>query len=204
MAMKKPRILIHPLFFLLFLFLFSSENKGEPLLFLLAVLLHESGHLFAIFFFGYPLDCLILTPVGAKICFHQPWIPYRREIRLYLCGPFANFLGCAVALIWVRIRMSREGLFFFFCNLLLALLNLLPIRGLDGERALFAFICLKGEEGTAYRVGTAVSLALLALLTMGGIFLWQREQNPTLLFFSLSLLGEHLPKRQKKKAAMLS
>ncbi len=186
-----------------FLLLFWQCRPFEILLFLLAAALHELGHLLAML-------CLRCRPAkfsfsigGAKIETDAPLLSYRREIVLFLSGPLANLLGCAAAFLWIRTQLSEPSLYFFFCNTLFCLINLIPIRGLDGERALSAFLSLYWEVGWVFWFSFWISrLFLLSLLGLG-LFLFIEVKNGSLLLLAFSLLLEDVA-GQRKKATNIS
>lgn len=69
------------------------------------------------------------------------YLPYRDELCIAAAGPLANFLAamCTVALV-ALVGAFDGALFFTVCNLALALLNLMPVSGLDGGRMLSALV----------------------------------------------------------------
>ena len=197
------RFFLDSIFLIPFLILFWHCRPFEILLFLLAATLHESGHLLTM----HCLHCrpakFTLSPAGAKIETDAPLLSYRREILLFLSGPFANLLGCVGAFFWIRMHLSEPALYFFFCNFLLALLNLIPIRGLDGERSLSAFLSLFWEPGTVFWFSFWVSRFFLLFLWGLGVFLFMKIKNSSLLLLTVSLLLEEIS-GQRKKATSIS
>jgi len=193
-----------------FLFLLYESSFSELCLFLFSALLHEAGHVFAIRSLGYRAGGMHLFPAGAVLSVKADLIPYRRQLLLYLAGPFANFLCCGFALFLIRIHMTKDLLYFFFCNALLGLFNLLPVRGLDGERALSAlFSQFASEEESVLRKSGAISAITLFLLFVSGAFLFWKSRNPSLLLLCFFLLLEQTDKKKtsrqkRKKATILS
>lgn len=129
--------------------------------FLLAVLLHEGGHFFvwlisggkkgnggASFRFGLAGAELRVPPPGS----------YRAAIALHLAGPAVNLLTALVTLLFPGgfSRLLREQ------SLLLAGLQLLPVRGLDGGAAFEATAALLWGERAAYRLPTISSRICIA------------------------------------------
>lgn len=157
------------------------DDQGVVQWALLGCAVHEIGHLVALRLLGGRLRCLRLGGVGAEMII-QGQLSYRGEIVLALSGPLANFLVVLVA--------ARCGRGHLFCgiNLVLGVLNLLPVARLDGGRALYALCCmLMGTEraGTLCRgldwcCGLALLASGVAILVVGGSF--------TLLLFAVWVL----------------
>ena len=189
------------LFLLPWLFLFFASRPEETLLFALAVLIHEGGHLIAIVSFGVPIERFSLTPLGAEIISADPYLPYRKEIVISLAGPMAGLLFCGGLVFLLRQVFSALILYFFFCNLFLSLFNLLPAKGLDGGRALFSLLCQFSDHETANSVLGAVHAITVFLLTVLGILLLKESRNPSLFCIALSLIfGEKEKKPRKSRS----
>lgn len=196
-SVKKSPVLIKPSFLVPLCFLFIGSPLQDTLIYFAAVLLHEVGHLLAIYSFGYRAEGLTLSLAGAAIRVNSEYVPYRKEILIFLAGPGGNGVGCLLALILLRMNFTREGMLFFFSNALLALFNLLPIRGLDGERALFSLLCLHTDQEKARLALSVISkVALMFLLTLS-ILVLKESQNPSLLFLTLALIWGEAEKRKK-------
>lgn len=103
----------------------------------LACILHELGHWAAITLLGGRVRSLHLTVVGAEMKL-DPCRPlsYGREVAAALAGPAVNLF-----LLWFSLRTGRY--LFAGLNLCYGLLNLLPIRSLDGGRALFCALAAR-------------------------------------------------------------
>jgi len=160
-------------------FLLTSARRSWLLLFWLAAILHELGHLAALRLLRGRVEALRFRLSGAEICYRGTGISYGGEVLLALAGPGMNLLWAAVlALIS---RWYPEDLLYRFigCHLVLALFNLLPALPLDGGRvlqsALEARFPLEGEE-----YARRVSLAVGAVLFLLGLYVLLQKGNPTL------------------------
>ena len=198
----KGRLALDVSFLLPMLLLFLRSHPGDVLLFFLAVLLHEIGHLLALAHYGALPKHLRLSLTGASLEIEDPYLSYKKEAMVFLAGPLAGLLGCAGTVLWLRWQFHRSGMLFFSFNLLLTLFNLLPIRSLDGGGALYALLCRIGEEETAERISRWVHFAALAVLLLFSIRILQTEKNPALLILSLTLLADD--RRKRKKATITS
>ncbi len=194
--MKKPFFRPDPSLVLLPL-LFLRTEPWDLALFLFSVLLHESGHLFCIRLFGYKCQGLSFSLLGAKIRLSDPFIPYKKEIFIYLSGPLLNLFACIPTLFLLRAHFTREGVFFFFCNILLALFNLLPLPGLDGEGALCALLSLFLAPDRRDEKMRKIRSLFLFLLFLFSLYLLFTAKNPSLFILSLGL-GENKQKKATK------
>jgi Zn-dependent protease len=114
------------------------------------ILLHELGHAFIIQWFGFSVDKIELSFFGGftKISETSTILHFARkpkkEILMALAGPSVNLL---LALIFAGFHGMFKSWFFYALasvNLILGLINLLPIFPLDGGRILRAIFCQRG------------------------------------------------------------
>lgn len=186
------------LFLIPLLFLFWGSPPEEAVLFLVAVAIHESGHLAMLFYFKVPIKSFALTPFGAHILTEDPYLSYRKEIAVFLSGPLAGIAAAMGLIPFIRMHLSSAVLYFFFCNLFLSAVNLLPASSLDGGGALFSFLCLVCREETARRISFFADRATLVFLGVSGVILVCYERNPTLLLLAASLAAGEKEKKPRK------
>ena len=91
----------------------------------LAMVLHEFGHILAALVVGVRVKALRARWKGLYIV-REAGTP-RQNLIIALAGPFTN-------IVLLLARPLSKGI--FLANLCCAFVNLLPIRGADGERAL--------------------------------------------------------------------
>lgn len=169
----RPSALLTPALFLLL--------TDTPILLaalLPAALLHELAHYAVLRLCGVRTARFTLTGLGASLYvpeLHR--LSYGAELLSAAAGPLMNLL------LWVLLSLTgREELTLFAgAQMVLGVLNLLPVRPMDGGRILWLPTAYLTEPYTADRVAAAVGLAassaLLALclwlvLTTGsGLFL---------------------------------
>ena len=145
--------------------------------------LHEAGHLAAMAALGIRPSSICLTAAGMRI--ERPpglRVSFPREILVALAGPGVSLL-LAGGFFALRLAISNAMLSeFYFLNLGFGLFNLLPVRQLDGGRALYFFLCRRVNETTAARAVTCSSLLCLFLAGGGAALLCLRNG------FSMSLV----------------
>ncbi len=141
----------------------------EPSVYLLlifaAILCHELGHLCIMKMFGVGIRSVRILPVGISIVREEKLISYPREILLALSGPMINLV-----LFFALCRCEGYTAFFAFSNLFYGLVNLVPIKGLDGGAALENLLLCFFEPNTEARVMRAISVIFCVLLWMTGIY----------------------------------
>ena len=155
---------------------FLALNKG-PLFpcALLAALLHELGHIAAIYLSGGRVVHIGIYPFGAQIVTGGSLLSYGQS------------LFCALPLLFRGAPPLLQ--IFSVCSLGLALFNLLPLKRLDGGEALYNLCALTSDPDKAGRICKVFSLlgsAGLLLIALAGVSL--AKFNPTLLLLALYLL----------------
>lgn len=168
-------------FFLLMAWLNYLDRQMILPLALAACMLHELGHYWAIRAMGGSVKQIRLTAVGAEMIVSHS-LNYWQEGIAALAGPAVNLL-----LARFFCCLGQETLFSGL-NLVLGCFNLLPIRCLDGGRALHCALCLVVGPNAAEQVGKWLSRGFSSLILTGGILLLRGGGNVTLLCVALWLL----------------
>ena len=141
---------------------------------LLAALGHEGGHLLALRLFRVPVKAIRLSAMGAVIeAPGQERLSYGRELLAVLAG----------------------------ANAILGVYNLLPLRGLDGGRALYlALAWALGPFRAASAAGVVNAAALALLLGAAALLLWETGGGLFCLSAALgTLLAQLRPLRRRRR-----
>ena len=185
---KSGRIGFHvsPLFFLPILCFFAA-GAGQMLpCALLAALLHELGHIVAVFLVGGRVTAIAIEPFGGEISTGGSIPSYRGELVVSLAGPAVNFF-CALPLFLDASPCFLS--YFALCSLGLGLFNLLPIKALDGGDILHTLLLLGLEPDLSDRICRIVTVLFVCLFfgvtLVGWVYL---RFNPTLVLLSVYLL----------------
>ncbi len=158
---------------------------------LLAVGLHEAGHLTAAQACGVKVRGMRLDVFGARMTLDGT-MPYGTEWLIAACGPLANLLSAVLTFLylWHRGGEASRGLIgFAMASMVLGGINLLPVGTLDGGRMLY---CAVAQWSTPDRAAVFLRLTsticLLVLWLGAGYALIRSGGMLTLFVFSLALL----------------
>lgn len=141
-----------------------SDKTGYALLMILAVIIHEAGHFFAMLICKCLPTEIRLIPGSVQIC--APTTRLKHETFILICGPMANFLVFACLFVSCRLSDNIELLEFSLINLIYFAFNILPLGGLDGGSILFNIILRTKGYKTAEKV-----LNFLTVFTAVTVFL---------------------------------
>ena len=150
---------------------FVLANGWEPLATVLsAAAVHELGHWLALRGLGAAVTGFRLNVLGAVLETDGGRLSYAGELAAVLAGPGANLLAALALAAWG----GEERFAVLGANVVLSLFNLLPIRPLDGGRALFLLASwLAGPaagETVSRWAGTLTAAALAAGI---GLVVWR-------------------------------
>lgn len=155
-------------------------------LFAVCVLLHELAHAGVAALFGAPPISTVLLPLGGTTRFARSLGPLE-EIAVYAAGPIASFavavaLAVGLALSGTTVPEPTEWAFepdtlglvmaLVFANVMLAMINVLPLHPLDGARVLRGVLALiigadRAAVATAMLGQVLAGSAVIFLLTKG-------------------------------------
>lgn len=150
---------------------FALVNGWKPLVTVIdAAAVHELGHWIVLHRLGAVVTGFRLSALGAVLETDSARLSYGGELAAVLAGPAANLLA---ALVLTALGGSRWPAA-IGANLMLCVFNLLPIRPLDGGRALYLLAAwLAGPaagEGAARWLGAVTAASLAAGL---GFVMWR-------------------------------
>ncbi|MBQ9468192.1 MAG: M50 family metallopeptidase [Clostridia bacterium] len=150
-------------------FLFFSRDLTLPAA-LLAALLHECGHIAALYLAGGRLKRIRIGPFGGEILPDERILSYRQNLFVSFAGPAVNLLSAVFFCSSVPVLRL-----FGLCSAGIGLFNLVPVRGLDGGEILFSALCLILPLQTAELASKVVSAFFVSVLLIAGlVFCLQR------------------------------
>ena len=153
------------------LLLVVTEGPEQAGLGMLALLLHETGHLLTARGLGYRVRSLELWPFGAALSMDLS-TGSRGALPVALAGPLCSMAAAAMSLLLLRLLPRTEGVMepFFCMNLSLAAVNLLPAEPLDGGRALASLLSRPLGARRARRLTAWTGLVLGGALFSLGVY----------------------------------
>lgn len=128
-----------------------------------AAVLHELGHLLALRLLGGRVTGLRISVCGAVLLTDAARLSYPKEIVAVLAGPAVNLI-CGLLLADMQAWVAAGA------HLSLCLFNLLPVRPLDGGRALYLIVA--ALAGPAAGEHAARAAGALTALVLGGLTAW--------------------------------
>lgn len=155
-----------------FVTLIAFNPDGTYTLPFFAAILHELGHIAVMCFLKIPIRCVTVLPFGVDINAGKKLTSYPADIALSGAGVAVNLL--CVILGGALPSFAGKDIF-ISANLLLILVNILPIKGLDGGQLLEKSLLLFLEPNRVDFIINAVSFA--AVVALGAVAIW-------LLFFT--------------------
>mgnify|MGYP004512690329 FL=1 len=164
---------------------------------ILAALVHELGHIFAMVFEGdRPSEIKFNLFDIAIVDNKREKRSYCKDIFILSAGPIVNIVFFAIfygLFLWIK----WDDLYgFAIQNLLLGGFNTLPIESLDGGQILYILFLKKLNHKKAQLLVQVISfLILLPLAILGFLILLQSRYNFSLLMVSLYLMAIILIKR---------
>ena len=179
--------------FLLLVIVSNILTSGSfwPMINISAALIHESGHLLAMMFLGMPITKLRFCGWGLRIK-QNTVVSYRQELAVAMAGPLINVIvGAVLSLIlfWIDSAILR---IFALSNFLYALLNVLPIPPLDGDKIFGKILCLYFECDTVRKIQKSIYFLFLIITVFVFLLLfWLKFYNFS-LFCILLLLSSNL------------
>ncbi len=180
------RVTVDFLFTALLAFLLFCDEKGAALAGLAAAFCHEMGHLVSMRLLRIPVKEFRFTPFGvAMVREESRQAGYLQDAIVSASGPLANLVLCGLC--WM---VGAGHTLFFQGNLLLALMNLLPVESFDGGQLLFSLFSSRFGVERAGRVVQWISFFILVpLAACSFLLLFRSRYNISLLLVTFYLAG---------------
>lgn len=180
-------IYISFLFMAVICVMLATDRTGLLLPTLFTVLMHEIGHLFAM----WVLDCspkqIKLIPASVQIT--APLTSkYKNDIIIAIIGPIVNLLLFFVLYINFLCFKNSIILNYALINLLITIFNLMPVIGLDGGTILFSVLAKKTEYNKAILTLKIITLIVAAAVIFLAVTLTIRGK----INISLYIIGIYL------------
>ena len=181
---NRPYTRIHSTggFWLLIGALLLAASLRFFLWFVVACIIHELGHMAAVWLMGGQIGTLRLTAVGAVLQPRRDRIfSYGEEGIIAAAGPAASLILAAGAALWGRQFGGTDACLLTGLSLVLGLFNLIPAQPLDGGRILQALLsCFVGPDA-GEEISHKITRLCGVCLAGAGAWLWHLGGSFTLL-----------------------
>ncbi len=190
---------IHWLFVVLLFFCYINRQLETLILSYFIIAVHELSHLLAAKFIGLSCSNITIYPFGLNLKLKNTIIySLSDEIILYLSGPLSNIL---MALLSLMIGMKGD---FYYKNLALFLINILPIVPLDGGMIIKKILNYRlGYDGGNRAMRVISLLFFCVVLLLFAALLYMQEFNPSLCIFAAFLVGNIIFSKEKYDTNLL-
>jgi stage IV sporulation protein FB len=130
------------------------------------------GHIAFIKLNKFKISNVEILPFGINISINDNGLTsYKTDIIIALSGPMANIICAAVIFLIIKINGYDSILFFsFLTNMLYAIINLFPVKSLDGGRVIELLLKMFAPENLSYIIFTAISSVFLGILSIFAFF----------------------------------
>ena len=186
--MKIKKFELTPGFIILIAWLNFIDSQRILPLAMIACAIHELGHYAAIQQFGGCIQRVRFSVIGAEIQL-QKSLGYVPEGIVALAGPGTNL--CA-ALLCGQLNCAYT---FSGINLVLGCFNLLPMRGLDGNRVLYCSLALLFGPHITIKIVNVFSGVLLILFGILSVYAFTSSRNITMLLIVIWLIRGEIGKK---------
>jgi stage IV sporulation protein FB len=161
MSTEKFKIEIGGGFFIMLSLIYYIYGFSLLAALLLAAIIHELGHIAALELMGVSLSKISLTAFGASIDCERKSLSYIQAALCALSGPLAGLL-----LYFLLLPLNEA---YAQVSLMLSILNLLPVRSLDGGQALYNLSARFLGESLAGRLLCITGCFCMVLMFAAGI-----------------------------------
>ena len=173
----------------------ATDRTGMILPTLFAVIMHEIGHLFAM----WVLDCtpkrIKLIPASVQIT--SPFTKrYKNDVIIALCGPLVNLILFLTLYFNYLAFKNQLTLCYALLNLIIFSFNSLPVNGLDGGTLLKALLSKQyGPDKAAVSVKIITIVVSASVITVAVVLAIKKSLNISLFvigiyLFIMSLLNK--------------
>ena len=180
------------IFLITFLFFMTSQIKIYITMMICAIL-HELGHLIMGIILGMKPEKLEIIPIGIRITFKLNIKDINKKVKkankleikkilIAIAGPAINILIIISATTKINIIAKIN---FIYANLLLAIINLVPIYPLDGGRILKGIITIfKGKQKGEQTINI-ISIISTIITTIIGTSSNQQQKHSNNIFYNI-------------------
>lgn len=158
---------VHPLFPMILL-LFILGGQGMLIAaFMLALVFHEIGHVYAAFRMGLEVTMIELTPFGGVMQISgEEGLIGAKGFFLASAGILVNLVIGLLTACTMTIRVTPFLPYFLSAHLVMAAINLVPALPLDGGRMVMALLAVRFSRARVWRIMLSSGRILACLLIL--------------------------------------
>lgn len=183
-------IKIHFYLFVFMSYMFFIGKIEMFMIFYISILLHEIAHIVVALLLKVNVIELNLMPVGISAIYSDK-ISAKKEVIISMAGPIMSLI----------LAMYSKDSFISSVNIIIMILNLIPIYPLDGGRIQKNYFIHKYRYKKGIKISQMVSDLFLIILFVLSIILIIYFKNYYLLFLNLYIYN--LSKKEMKKERIL-
>ena len=150
---------------------------------LLFTVFHEFSHIFIASIFGKQITEINFTVCGLNAKIHEKNKIQKCWLFIYLAGPLSNLM---LAILTRKIYLS------FMLNMVLCVLNLLPIHPLDGFKILDLLLKWFVPNIVRIKITKIISLIVMGVITIIGAIIMLNTKNPSILLIVFYVINIHI------------
>ena len=150
---------------------------------LLFTVFHEFSHIFMASIFGKQITEINFTVCGLNAKIHEKNKIQKCWLFIYLAGPLSNLM---LAILTRKIYLS------FMLNMVLCVLNLLPIYPLDGFKILDLLLKWFVPNIVLIKITKIISLIVIGVITIIGVIIMLNTKNPSILLIVFYVINIHI------------
>lgn len=185
---KGCHVSITPFFAVMLCLILLLDSTGIMLFGLIAVAIHETGHLIFMAITKKHLETVVFQ-LGGIIIKSSGFSDYNREFLVALGGCLFNFIAFSVLMLLYYINQSQVLLIFAAANLGLMIFNILPVNGLDGMDLIKLSFLKKYSPEKAIKLCNIISTLFLVTCLLASVCaVLYLGLNPTIIIALLYLL----------------
>ena len=192
------------IFLLLILFYITKQIEFYAIIMFFAII-HELGHLLTGLTLGMKPEKIELKLFGLSVSFKISIDEYNKKIKkanmlevkkiiVALAGPITNLLIILIAN-FIHLNDYQKNMI-IYSNLLLILINMLPILPLDGGRVLKGLLHIILGKNKAEKYSNKISFITLILLTISASILILYIKNIAIFLIIVVLFAIHIRETQ--------
>ncbi len=193
---------IHFLTIILFFVCFFFGRGQTFLITYLVMFFHELSHMFAALFIGLKIDKITFYAFGVNLKLKNKFVhSFADELILYLAGPLFNAIFALIMLFAYNYFKIESLRYFYFMNLVLFSVNMLPVMPLDGGVLLKKIITYFSSDKNAKNIMKFLSVLIcLGLLVVCIYTIIVAKLNFSLVIMVIFLFGSILTGQEKYNA----